>query len=280
MGNDAPPEHQAKGRPEVDLYGSSYGHFTKQVYAEVRRETWGEDIGQNSWLTAEELRRFAEWLQLQQAARVLEVACGSGGPALRLAELTGCEIVGIDIHEDGIRQAKAMARSRGLEQRAHFERLDANEPLPFADQSFDALLCIDAINHFPDRAQVLAEWRRVLRAGGRLLLTDPITVTGPLSNAEIAVRSAISFFLFVPPGENERQLMMAGLRLLRCEDLTDHVAQVAARWRASRTTHEAQLREIEGTQTYEGQQAFLRGAELLARERRLSRFAFLGERTA
>ena len=281
MGKDAPPEQQAAGRPEVDHYSASYGHFTEQVYAEVRRQTWGEDIGQNSWLTAEELRRFAEWLQLPQGARVLEAACGgSGGPALRLAELTGCEIVGIDIHKDGIRQAQAMARARGLEQRARFERLDANEPLPFADQSFDALLCIDAINHFPDRAQVLAEWRRVLRVGGRLLFTDPITITGPISNAEIAVRSAIGFFLFVPPGENERQIVAAGLRLLRCEDLTDSVAKVAARWRAARSAHEEQLREIEGTQTYEGQQELLRVAELLAGERRLSRFAFLGERPA
>jgi cyclopropane fatty-acyl-phospholipid synthase-like methyltransferase len=180
MGKDAPPEDQAVGRPEVDLYNTSYGHFTKQASAVVRRQTWGEDIGQNSWLTAEELRRFDEWLQLQQGGRVLEVACGSGGPALRLAELTGCEIVGIDVHDDGIRQAQTMAQTRGLKQRAHFERLDANEPLPFTDQSFDALLCIDAINHFPDRAQVLAEWRRVLRAGGRLLFTDPITVRADL----------------------------------------------------------------------------------------------------
>ncbi|MGH2426574.1 MAG: hypothetical protein ACRDF1_09885 [bacterium] len=38
----------------VDLYNSTYGNFTEQVLAAIRRETYGEDIGQNSWVTADE----------------------------------------------------------------------------------------------------------------------------------------------------------------------------------------------------------------------------------
>src|SRR3954463_11400702 len=116
----------------VDLYGASYGGFARDVYAEVRREAWGEEIGQNSWLTRAELERFAGELQLDGSSRVLDIACGSGGPALHLARLTGCEIVGVDLHEDGVAKGTRMAREAGLEARASFVRADASEPLPFA----------------------------------------------------------------------------------------------------------------------------------------------------
>ena len=55
---------------QVDLYTASYGGFTQDVYAEVRREAWGEEIGQNSWLTRAELERFGEQLRLDGSARV------------------------------------------------------------------------------------------------------------------------------------------------------------------------------------------------------------------
>lgn len=42
----------------VDLFDSTYGHFTEDVLATIRRETFGQDIGQNSWLTVEEYDRF------------------------------------------------------------------------------------------------------------------------------------------------------------------------------------------------------------------------------
>lgn len=46
-----------------DIYNLTYGHCTHRVLAEIRRETFGEDIGQNSWSTADEYRQFIEWLQ-------------------------------------------------------------------------------------------------------------------------------------------------------------------------------------------------------------------------
>ena len=56
----------------VDLYDSTYGNFQEQVLAEIRRETYGEDIGQNSWITADEYDTFYSWLELTSNAYVLE----------------------------------------------------------------------------------------------------------------------------------------------------------------------------------------------------------------
>jgi SAM-dependent methyltransferase len=262
----------------VDLYGASYGGFADEVYAEVRREAWGDEIGQSSWLTREELDRFSERLGLGPDSRLLDVGCGSGGPVLHVARTTGCQVVGIDLHEDGIANAGRLARSAGLAERAEFLRADAGRPLPFDAESFDALLCVDAINHLPDRPRVLSDWARVLRPGGRLLFTDPVTITGALGSDEIAIRASIGYFLFVPPGEDERLLAQVGLRTLAVEDATENMATRAARWRAAREARAPALREIEGDKAFEGQQRFLEVAATLAAERRLSRFVHLAQK--
>jgi SAM-dependent methyltransferase len=262
----------------VDLYGASYGGFASDVYGQVRREAWGEEIGQNSWLTRDELEHFISQLELGDSSRVLEIGCGSGGPALHLARLTGCEIVGIDLHEDGVANASRMAREAGLAARARFVRADASETLPFESESFGALLCIDAVNHLGNRPRVLRDWARLLAPGGRLLFSDPITVTGPLGSDEIAIRASIAYFLFVPPGEDERLLHEAGLRVLAVEDATENMATVAGRWLAARARRADALREIEGDETFHGQQRFLEVAARLARERRLSRFVYLAQK--
>ena len=260
--------------PRVRHYDASYDRFSTDVYARVRREAFGEDIGQNSWLTSDEHDLFIQWLALTSRARLLDVACGSGIPTLRIAQRTGCSIVGIDMHESAIAEARAAAERDGLSDRASFERVDASQALPFADASFDGLICIDAINHLPNRQAVLSEWKRILRPGGLLVFTDPIVVTGPLSGEEMAIRSSIGFFLFVPLGTDERMLRDAGFEVTDIVDRTENMAVTASRRREARERYAPDLRRIEGDQTFEGQQRFLEVASRLAVERRLSRFAY------
>ena len=88
--------------------------------------------------------------------------------------------------------------------------MDAGRPLPFPDESFDAIFCNDSLNHLPGRSGVLRDWYRVLRPGAPALFTDPIVVTGQLTNEEMRVRSSIGFFLFTPLGHNEHLLAEAG----------------------------------------------------------------------
>jgi len=168
--------------PPAGHYDASYGNFQTELYAQIRQEAFGEDIGQNSWLTADEQDKFLQWLDLSPGKTLLDVACGAGGPALRMAATTGCSVVGLDVHEQAVTTANSLAAQRGLPDRAKFQSVDATGPLPFSDTSFDAITCIDAINHFSDRPRIVAEWARLLKASGRLLFTDPITLTGPLTN--------------------------------------------------------------------------------------------------
>jgi len=261
-------------------YDANYGNFQTDLYAQIRRDAFGEDIGQSSWLTANEQDKFLDWLDLSSGKTLLDIACGSGGPALRIAERTGCSVVGIDVHEQAIATANSLAADRGLGERAQFQVADATSQLPFPDASVDAISCIDAINHLPNRPRVLADWARLLKPGGRLLFTDPITVTGPLTNDEIAVRSSIGFFLFVPRDYDERVISQCGLRLLLCEDVTANMAEIAEGRRAARAKRDVSLREIEGDQIYEGQQEFFAVAARIAREGRLSRFVYVAEKSS
>jgi 2-polyprenyl-3-methyl-5-hydroxy-6-metoxy-1,4-benzoquinol methylase len=273
----APP---AKSNPPAASrhYDANYGNFQTELYAQIRREAFGDDIGQSSWITADEQDKFLVLLNLSAGKTLLDVACGSGGPALRIAEKTGCSLVGIDVHQQAVETATSLAAERGLAQRSKFQVADATATLPFSDANFDAITCVDAINHLPNRPSVIAEWARLLKPGGRLLFTDPITVTGPLTSAEITVRSSIGFFLFVPVGYDEHVIEQCGLRGLVREDVTSNMATLAERRGAARARHSDDLREIEGDQTYEGQQEFFAVASRIARERRLSRFLFIAEK--
>jgi 2-polyprenyl-3-methyl-5-hydroxy-6-metoxy-1,4-benzoquinol methylase len=257
---------------------ANYGNFQTELYEKIRREAFGEDIGQNSWLTADEQDKFLGWLDLSPGKTLLDIACGAGGPALRIAATTGCFVHGVDIHEQGISTACSLAARQGLTGIAKFQVVNAAQELPFPDATFDAITCIDAINHLPNRPHIVAEWARLLKPGGRLLFTDPITVTGPLTNAEIAVRSSIGFFLFVPHGYDERIIVQCGLQLVASENVTRNMADVAKRRESARASRSSALREIEGDRTYEDQQQFLATAALIAKEGRLSRFVYVAQK--
>ncbi len=271
-------KNEQSAQDRVDHYGSQYSNFQSDVLAAVRRKAFGEDYGQNGWQTAIEQDLFIGHLALDSASRLLDVACGSGGPSLRVVERSGCSVVGVDLHEDGVSTARRAAAERGLGDRAVFQRADASQPLPFPDETFDGVLCIDAINHLADRAKVLSEFGRTLKTGGRLLYTDPVVVTGWLTDEEMRIRSSIGFFLFVPPGINEQLLDAAGFELSSVLDRTENMAAMADSWRAARADRADALRQIEGDEAYEGQQRFFDVTARLAAERRLSRLAFLARK--
>lgn len=257
------------------FYDQTYGRFADDLYASIRRAAFGEEIGQNSWTTADEYRAFFRRLELRQHADVLEIASGSGGPALFMAAETSCRVVGMDLHEAGVRAANAAAESRRLADRARFVVGDARERLPFDDGSFDVVICIDSVNHLYERAKVLSEWHRVLRAGGVILFTNPITVTGIVTREEAIVRSGgMGEFVFTAPGVDERLVAESGFVDIRSEDVTESMERVASAWHAARAAAGRELDRIEGASANETFQRFLEVVATLARERRLSRIAY------
>ena len=264
----------------IDLFDSTYSHFTQQVLETIRKETFGQDIGQNSWTTMDEYDRFISWLDLRPEHHVLEVASGSGGPARYLASSVSCRVTGIDANEAGVATASQSVAESGQADRITFKVGDANSRLPFDDNFFDAMLCVDSMNHFPDRLKVFQEWRRVLRPGRRAVFTDPVVIAGPVTNDELALRSSIGLFLFVPPLVNEQFIEASGFRLLKQEDVSANAALVSGRWHESRQRHKEALMKIEGEERFAGFQEFFAAVHRLTSEKRLSRIVYLVEKPA
>jgi SAM-dependent methyltransferase len=267
-------------KDSVNLYDNVYADFASSAEIAVRQEAFGEDLGQSSWLTAQEWLEFADQVGVGVGSEILEVGSGSGGPALYLAAARGCRVTGVDVNEHGVRNAIALAQTRGLDERVRFEAIDASRPLPFAGERFDAVVSNDAMCHIRSRLAVLRDWHRVLRPGGRALFTDAMVLTGMVSHEELAIRSSVGFYLIVPPAANEAMLREAGFALLGVRDVTSNVAEIASRWHQARQRHREALVAREGEANFDGLQRFLSCAHTLSVEKRLSRFAYLAEKPA
>lgn len=261
------------------FYHSQYARLYGQLASEIRKEAFGEDLGQESWRSPTEQTEIAELLRLGPEARALDVACGAGGPSLVFVKRTGCRLVGVDIVPEGVSCATAEAEKRGLDDRAKFIVIAAGQRLPFGDGTFDAVMCIDFISHFPDRHSALRDWARLLKSRGRLIFTDPFVVTGPLSKTEIDGRCALgSNLFFVPPGFNESAASEAGLQLVQSVDRAAATAEIAGRWRDARARRAQGLIDEEGEDWFQRRQVMLDTTSRLAAERRLTRYFYLAEK--
>ena len=143
---------------EVDLYDGHYGQLATDLQGEVRLETYGEDLGQASWITGAEARECFDLLRLGARQNALEVACGSGGMTCAMAKHTRATCIGVDINFHGIEVATQWAERVGLSSLVSFQVVDAGRPLPFSEESLDVVFCNDSINHLPDRLAVLQDW--------------------------------------------------------------------------------------------------------------------------
>jgi len=108
--------------------------------------------------------------KVQPGMHVLDAACGTGEPAISIAQLlhgTGL-VVGIDISTEPLKIAEQRARDRSLSN-TRFQQADVHS-LPFAAASFDRVTCRLGIMFFSDLPRALGEMRRVLKPGGRATL--------------------------------------------------------------------------------------------------------------
>ncbi len=116
-------------------------------------------------------RVLAARIALRPGERVLDAGCGLGGSAVWFAQQFGAEVVGVNLVASQVYRARQIAYRHGISDRVSFERRDfAHTGLP--EESFDVVWALESVCHAPDKRAFLAEARRLLKPGGRLVVAD------------------------------------------------------------------------------------------------------------
>lgn len=187
------------------------------IYDRVAEQWWSDDIrwvrtlknlvpGRLAWFD-----RNIDW----QGKDVLDLGCAGGFMAEAMAA-RGANVTGIDPAAQAIEAARAHARKGGL--RIGYD-VGRGEALPYDAAGFDAVVCVDVLEHVADLHQVLSEVARVLRPGG-LFLYDTInrnalarlaTVTMAEDVLRLLPRGTHDPRMFIKPRELRAAMVGAGL---------------------------------------------------------------------
>lgn len=150
-------------------YAGSPSAVQERVWRQVFGDEYPEGLDPYSYLSVSELDRFVRDLRVGTGEVLVDAGCGRGGPGLFVAAATGARLIGIDIAEAALAAARARAQAMGMQ--AEF-RLGSFESTGLDDACADAVMSVDALLFTPDKAAALRELRRILRRGGRLVLSS------------------------------------------------------------------------------------------------------------
>jgi ubiquinone/menaquinone biosynthesis C-methylase UbiE len=146
---------------------------------EIRKFFDDLSVGRNETIQASPVISYEQKLRARNVLgllaakpgeRVLDIGCGNARDIARIAE-RGSEIVGVDISAGMVAAAKQELKR--MEISGITLQVGDATSLDFPDGSFDKILCSEVIEHIPDASRALREMLRVLRPGGRLVLSTP-----------------------------------------------------------------------------------------------------------
>ena len=152
-----------------DVFDAPRSVVGSRIFREVLGDEYPEVLDPHSYITWSQLGRFASELHLAPGDTLADVGCGRGGPGLWVAAQAGAHLVGIDIADAAV--AAGRARAAALHADAEF-RQGTFDATGLPEASADAVMSVDALLFAPSKAAALAELRRILRAGGRLVFTS------------------------------------------------------------------------------------------------------------
>jgi SAM-dependent methyltransferase len=130
--------------------------------------------------SAAKIRLLGERLRLGPHSRVLDIACGRGGPALVLASAFGCRIHGVERAREFADAARERAAEAGLEDLIEIVEADARK-YPIDPETWDVALCLGATFVWDGLDGTLAALTPAVRAGGYVVVGEPYWRQWPLS---------------------------------------------------------------------------------------------------
>lgn len=192
----------------------------------------GGYVGQESFMSAAEIRRLADRAGIGLGATVLDLCCGVAGPGRLITAERRCRYLGVDYSASALDLARALAGRLPC----RFEQ--AHVP-PLPGGSFDVVLLLETMLAFPDKPALLAGVARGLEHGGRFACT--VEVGRPLTAEERAAMPDVDTVWPVELPGLTAMLAAAGLTVTWQEDWTAAHAGTATALLRSFRAHEADI---------------------------------------
>ncbi|HEY8360400.1 MAG TPA: methyltransferase domain-containing protein [Ramlibacter sp.] len=212
---------------------------------------WDEETAEGPYARASEnfTARMVARARIGAGQRFVDLGCGVGVPALRLAEATGCEVDGLTISAFQQADATRRAAAAGLQERVRFTCGDVLHA-PYADASFDGGWFFESIFHM-GHGPALATAQRILKPGAELLVAD-LTLRPIAGEAFRAYARRQMVSSFVAQADYPRLLAANGFELLELEDVSARVMpQLVPAIRATIDQHREAILEAVGPQVIE-----------------------------
>jgi cyclopropane fatty-acyl-phospholipid synthase-like methyltransferase len=183
---------------------------------------WDEDSASASFAAAAD--KLAEIMidktRIGPGQSFIDLGCGVGGPAIKLAKAKGCSVDGITISGFQQKSATERAREAGLSDKLRFIHGNALR-IPACDASYDGGWFFESIFHM-GHSEALREAARVLKPGALLLLTDLPTLPETTDEFRAFVEQHIHS-RFVAKDDYPALMTQAGLELVEIRDITANV---------------------------------------------------------
>lgn len=200
---------------------------TSEVYRVVMAENlhfgyWLNDDDDASVYKAQE--QLTDWMieqaQVGPGSLLLDSGCGMGGPAVRLAQEKGCNVIGITLSQNQVDIATQLAADNGVSELATFQKANMLA-MPFEPNTFDAVWAFESLHHVPSRLEALQQILKVLKPGKPLVIADIIS-TAPMDDAERALmNSAFANYMPIFFDEYAGLLEQAGFEIEQLHDKPD-----------------------------------------------------------
>ena len=214
----------------------------------IRESIWGidDDIGQQSFITPRYLDQLIPRLRIEKTTHVLDVGSGAGGPAVYIADRTGCRVSGIEINEVGVDVSRKLAKNSGLEEQTEFHLGDAME-MPFTENTFDLAISLNVMNVFEDKTGLFKEVLRVLKPSGTwAFLSGTFEISGDEETKQKMARGYLIPQYYDSLESYGKKLESAGFRI---EEITEYVADFRVQvknWGDAYKKHSAAIAEEQG----------------------------------
>ncbi len=174
---------------------------------------------------------FAQEFGPRPGMRLLDVGCGLGGAARYFAHEHGCRVTGIDLSEEYVNVANALAARVGLDARVSCEQ-GSVLALPFEPESFDGAYMFHVGMNVEDKSRLFAEVRRVLAPSGLFGIYDIMRLAPGELSFPVPWASGPESSFVADAASYRRWLEAAGFEVLKERDRRDFALEVFAQMRA------------------------------------------------